>query len=141
MPHKFHLYLIFNKINSSFLISEQEATTPSPQQMICEDDDNTSEPEMVSHEDVQPEVTSHVAQPEVSSSKHVAQPEVTPQQKTEMTPENLAEDLSSKARLTDEEEEKEEKAVKRNEVATPQKEKVVAPVPHPPTVTSPKPSR
>ena len=120
--------------------------------MICEDDDNTSEPEMVSHEDVQPEVTSHVAQPEVTSSKHVAQPEVTsskhvaqpevtPQQKTEMTPENLAEDLSSKARLTDEEEEKEEKAVKRNEVATPQKEKVVAPVPHPPTVTSPKPSR
>ena len=122
--------------------------------MICEDDDNTSEPEMVSHEDVQPEVTSHVAQPEVTSSKHVAQPEVTsskhvaqpevtPQQKTEMTSEKLAEDLSSKARLTDEDEEKEEKGVKRNEVATPQKqkEKVVTRVPHPPTVTSPKPSR
>lgn len=85
--------------------------------MICEDDENNSEPEMVSHEDVQPDP--------VSSHKSVTEPEVA-------TSEKLAEDLS-KARLHDDEV-KVEKVVKRNEVAP----NVVSPAP--PVVTSPKPA-
>ena len=109
--------------------------TPSPQQMICEDDENNSEPEMVSHEDVQPDpVTSQktvVAPQAVASHKTVTEPEAASQEV--VTLEKLADDMS-KARLHDEEV-KVEKVVKRNEVVAPN---VVSPAP--PIVTSPKPA-
>jgi hypothetical protein len=101
--------------------------------MICEDDENNSEPEMVSHEDVQPEpVTSqkNVVTPQAAAShKSVTEPEVTSPEV--VTSEKLAEDMS-KARLHDDEV-KVEKVVKRNEVVTPN---VVSPAP--PVATSPK---
>jgi hypothetical protein len=94
--------------------------------MICEDDENVSEPEMVSHEDVQPD-KKDVA-PEVTSQK-AATSETTPQNVTPAAAsetaspkpetEKLAEDLSQ-ARLSDKKEEEEEvKVVKRNDVVTP----------------------
>jgi len=94
--------------------------------MICEDDENVSEPEMVSHEDVQPD-KKDVA-PEVTSQK-AATPETPPQNVTPAAAsetasqkpetEKLAEDLAQ-ARLSDKKEEEEEvKVVKRNDVVTP----------------------
>ena len=107
--------------------------------MICEDDENVSEPEMVTHEDVQPdkkdvapEVTSQnvAATPEVTSSNvaPAAKEIVTPKPETSQT-EKLAEDLSQ-ARLSDKKED-EVKVVKRNDVVTPSS------VVTPPNVVSP----
>jgi hypothetical protein len=81
--------------------------------MVCEDDENNSEPEMVSHEDVQPEVAAQ-------------KPEAVPAK-----PERLADDLS-KVRLAD----TPEKADKKTAEAAASGDAAVATS----GVTSPKPS-
>ena len=75
--------LVYQKI-------QEIVNSPSPQQMICEDDENNSEPEMVTHEDVKPEVVTSPKPERVSPKLEVAAPKA----------DNLSNDLS-KVSLTE----------------------------------------
>ena len=83
---------------------QEVVNSPSPQRMLCEDDENNSEPEIVTHDDVRPE-ESPEREPDVTSRQSAA---------LEAKADSLADDLS-KAALAGKGDG--EKVAKRNDVA------------------------